>query len=121
MKANEARRMRLSVRADAISSDHSARRRARFAWRDLESGELIEVVLHGSEAYFAELEALGFVRLANEPPAALAGLFGGRNGVRSRAALGLPRAATGSTPSDVTGTSSLRSLDGRRDFGVLGS
>ncbi len=110
--------MRLSVRADAISSDHSARRRARFAWRDTESGELIEVVLHGSEAYFAELEALGFERLVDKPPAALAGLFGGRSGVRSSAAFGTPGSATGSTPSNVSPTSSLRSLDERRSFGA---
>ena len=115
MMPNENARERLSATADARSSDRSERRLARFVWRDPRSGELLEVVLHGSESFFAELEALGFERTAKMDPGAptlVAGLPGGSSGVRSSAARSTLRATPGSTPSPAARVSSVRSLDG---------
>jgi hypothetical protein len=119
MKPNERTRERLSATADARSSDRSERRLARFVWRDPRSGELLEVVLHGSEAFFAELETLGFERTAGLDPEAFAGLGGGSSGVRSSAERTVFRSTSGSTPSSVARASSVRSLDGFHAFGYF--
>jgi len=119
MMPNEAKSKRLSVRADAQSSDQTERRLARFVWRDPGSGELLEVVLHGSEAFFAELEALGFERFAGTDPEARAGLSGGSSGVRSSAARSTLRSTSGSTPSSVACAHTVRSLDGFHAIGFF--
>ena len=114
MQPNEQANDRLSVRADARSSDRAQSRRASFVWRDHESGELLEITLHGSEAFFSELEALGFERLEGLDPGGLACLTGRGDGVGSSATWNMFRAATGSTPFTFPRTIFLRSLGGIR-------
>jgi len=43
-------------------------RSGRFAWRDPESGERLEVELQGCEAFLAALEATGFERIEEAGP-----------------------------------------------------
>ena len=45
-----------NVRSSDLAPSHSAR----FSWLDRETGEWIAVEIQGSEAFLAELEALGF-------------------------------------------------------------
>jgi hypothetical protein len=65
-----------NVRSSSLDPSHSAR----FSWLDRETGERITVEIQGSEAFLAELEALGF-----EPaPEGSGASQGGRTGERAR-------------------------------------
>ena len=89
--ASDTSRQRLSVTAEAQTSDDSPRERARLAWRDPETGCWLEVDLVGSDAFLDELVAMGFEIVSRQAAAAPTveplrrdgGRAGGNQSVRS--------------------------------------
>ena len=85
------------ARCTARSADAEPLQTTRFQWEDPETGERLELELWSSDDFRAELESVGFVRLAWETAAPRGGCTGGRNRVRPSAA-STDDARTGSTP-----------------------
>ncbi len=84
-----------NVRSSDLAPSHSAR----FSWLDRETGERITVEIQGSQAFLAELEALGFEPTSEGSGASQVGRTGERARVDSSAGRSGDRDRAGSTHS----------------------